>query len=111
MLEINKPFNFVIFSSVVSKNFGLFANWRENMAKFTISCRKQCPLIRVSVKKKCRLIRGVRVLECSLIGENTVCVINRDVSIYRLSIKASVIKVMIVIGKIKRIFYSKFLSC
>ena len=26
---LGKPFNFVIFSILVSKNFGLFVNWRE----------------------------------------------------------------------------------
>ena len=37
---LRKPFNFVIFSILVSKNFGLSANSREKKAKFTISCRK-----------------------------------------------------------------------
>ena len=37
---LRKSFNFVIFSILVSKNFGLSANWREKKANFTISCRK-----------------------------------------------------------------------
>ena len=37
---LKKPFNFVIFSILVSKKFGLSTNWREKEAKFTISCRK-----------------------------------------------------------------------
>ena len=43
--------NFIIlsfFSIQVSKNFGLYAKWREKKAKFTISCRKSYPVIRVS---------------------------------------------------------------
>ena len=37
---LTKPFNFVIFSVLVSKNFELSGNWREKNAKFTNSWRK-----------------------------------------------------------------------
>ena len=81
-----KTLNFVIFSILVSKNFVLSPNCREKKTKFTILC----PLIRANylptflkvfnvtltrirpAKKKYPLIRGVRLLECPLIGENTV---------------------------------------
>ena len=35
-----KLFNFVIFSILVCKNFGLSTNWREKKVKFTFSYRK-----------------------------------------------------------------------